>query len=413
MCPYAAPLAKDIKVFTLSVHDALQWDDVDRDLDLCELWAGVGSVSKAAARRKLKTNCLDILLLPGDDVTTLTGFRKTLAVVQRLRPGGLLMMGPPCSSFVWMNSSACKRNAVDDFKGDVSYERVHDGNVQAEVAVFMFLYALHRHVVPVLENPQKSMLWKYSIVNTMRAALHEHLHEAIAFRCSFSSGDEGNYRKPYKFVSSSRFVLGLERPCTCSGPHDEMSTKLEDGRRRGNTAALKASAAYPAALGECIVDLWTNFDGPEFRRRANLDDHFTPAQAIAIWNNLYGRQQLSKVKSTRSKVKSTMSPPGSPSFPSTATASGRLRGSVTAESDSDPELPSFRRASVQPQPKAKARAWDPGAEAKDSDSDLDRSIERRLKIARTKAKARAAAPPKKAKAQATAPVRDWGCSDSE
>ena len=472
MCPFAAPLAKDIKVFTLSVHDALQWDDVDRDLDLCELWAGVGSVSKAAARRKLKTSCLDILLLPGDDVTTLTGFRKTLAVVQRLRPGGLLMMGPPCSSFVWMNSSACKRNAVGDFKGDVSYERVHDGNVQAEVAVFMFVYALHRHVVPVLENPQKSMLWKYSIVDTMRAALHEHLHEAIAFRCSFSSGDEGNYRKPYKFVSSSRFVLGLERPCTCSGPHDEMSTKLEDGRRRGNTAALKASAAYPAALGECIVDLWTNFDGPEFRRRANLDDHFTPAQAIAIWNNVDGRQQLSKVKSTRSKVKSTMSPPGSPSFPSTATApavsgrqkklskvkstlstvkstmsppgspsfpstataSGRLRGSVTAESDSDPELPSFRRASVQPQPKAKARAWDPRAEAKDSDSDLDRSIERRLKIARTKAKAGAAAPPKKAKAkagaaappkkakakagaaapkQATATVRDWGCSDSE
>jgi hypothetical protein len=333
-----------------------------------------------------------------------------------------------------MNSSACKRNAVDGFKGDVSYERVHDGNVQAEVAVFMFVYALHRHVVPVLENPQQSMLWKYSIVNTMRAALHEHLHEAIAFRCSFSSGDEGNYRKPYKFVSSSRFVLGLERPCTCSGPHDEMSTKLEDGRRRGNTAALKASAAYPAALGECIVDLWTNFDGSEFRRRANLDDHFTPAQAIAIWNNLDGRQQLSKVKSTRSKVKSTMSPPGSPSFPSTATASGRLRGSVTAESDSDPELPSFRRASVQPQPKAKARAWDPRAEAKDSDSDLDRSIERRLKIARTKAKAGAAAPPKKAKAkagaaappkkakakagaaapkQATATVRDWGCSDSE
>ena len=45
MCPYAAPLAKDIKVFTLSVHDALQWGDVDRDLDLCELWAGVGSAN--------------------------------------------------------------------------------------------------------------------------------------------------------------------------------------------------------------------------------------------------------------------------------------------------------------------------------------------------------------------------------
>ena len=67
MCPFAAPLAKDIKVFTLSVHDALQWDEVDRDLYLCELWAGVGSVSKAAARRKLETSCLDILLLPGCD----------------------------------------------------------------------------------------------------------------------------------------------------------------------------------------------------------------------------------------------------------------------------------------------------------------------------------------------------------
>ncbi len=126
-----------------------------------------------------------------------------------------------------------------------------------------------------------------------------------------------------------------------------------------------------------------------------------------------GRQQLSKAKSTLSMVKSTMSPHGSPSFPSTATASGRFAGSVTAESDSDPELPSFRRASVQPRTKAKARATAPRTKATDSDSDLDRSIERRLKIARTKAKARAAAPPKKAKAQATAPVKDWGCSDSE
>ena len=97
------------------------------------------------------------------------------------------MMGPPCSSFVWMNSSACKRNAVDNFKGDVSYERVDDGNVQAEVAVFMAVYALHRHAVPVLENPQQSMLWKDSIVNTLQVALREHLYEAIVFR----SGDEG------------------------------------------------------------------------------------------------------------------------------------------------------------------------------------------------------------------------------
>ena len=158
--PLNKEFLKSTTVFGLSVFEALSWGGVERDLDVCELWAGVGSVVRAAARRKLTAVGLDIVSDKGEDFTCLAGFRKALHEVQRLRRGGLLVMGPPCSTFVWMSSSVCKRSEENGFDGEWNNVKVHEGNFQLDIALWFFTYARLRSVVPVLENPQHSSMWK-------------------------------------------------------------------------------------------------------------------------------------------------------------------------------------------------------------------------------------------------------------
>jgi len=163
-CHAMAALSKmfleNTKAFGLSVYEALSWEKLDRDLDLVELWAGVGSLAKAAAKRKLVVECVDTQMHNGHDMTTLNGFRKALELVRRLRRGGLLMMGPPCNSFAWMSSSHHKRNEENGFQGDWTRDQVHAGNLQVDVAAFFFAFAYMEGIAPALENPLHSCMWR-------------------------------------------------------------------------------------------------------------------------------------------------------------------------------------------------------------------------------------------------------------
>jgi len=299
-----ASLLKSLKVFGLSLENALRWSDVHRDVDVCELWAGVCSVASAAETRDLQTVCLDIALNSEDDVTTLTGFRRALRAVQRLRRGGLLVMGPTCSSFVFMNSSKCKRSSTNDFEGDTSYEQVHAGNLQADVAGFIFLYAFCRGVIPVLENPPASNMWNHGVVKLIPEAVTP-LYTSETFRCAFA--EDGSFRKPYKFISSDPFIMGVTRACRCTKPHAELATRLEGGRVRGKPAALKESAGYPKGLGECIVALWL---------ASESDSDFVPAVRPSQRNQcskVLPARQLAAASSSASESDSDFVPAFRPS----------------------------------------------------------------------------------------------------
>ena len=169
------------------------------------------------------------------------------------------MMGPPCSSFVWMNLANTKRSQANDFEGDWSSGVVHEGNLHLGIAVFFFAYTLVRGAVPVVENPERSLMWETGAMKTLRAAASAGgtaTHEATAFRCAFTADAGPCYRKPYKFMSTGQFITGVHRPCTCTEPHAPMTKTLPDGRCRGDPEALEASAAYPQALGNCVIELW-------------------------------------------------------------------------------------------------------------------------------------------------------------
>lgn len=118
MSDYYAAKQCQLKLFGNTVKSILEANDLrDRDLDVVELWSGVGSIVKAA--RNHVAVPFDINRRPGvtdlegpgnEDITSPAGFNKALDYVLRLRPSGLLFMAPVCSSFSFCNMHNTKRN---------------------------------------------------------------------------------------------------------------------------------------------------------------------------------------------------------------------------------------------------------------------------------------------------------------
>ena len=164
--PHVAPnFLVTVLVFGLSVLDVLNdstTSKIGRDLDVVDLFCGRAAIHRAAASQGLTSVSFDKSRIPGttdsglpdetEDMSTLEGFMRALRLVLRLRRGGLLVMGPPCSSFVMLNAVNCKRNSANNYRGDEGYQPVQLGNLLATATAFLMTLAAVRHVEVVVEN---------------------------------------------------------------------------------------------------------------------------------------------------------------------------------------------------------------------------------------------------------------------
>lgn len=250
-------------VFGITPIDVQKWPS-QRDLDVVELWSGKGTVAKAGQALDLSVATFDILNRPEENITSLSGFRLALDLVLRLRPGGLLHMAPVCSSFGFMNSSRCQRDESNDYTGDWSYLKVHEGNVMADIAAFFLLVGWARQVQCSLENPMGSTIFKYGCVAPAIDKLQ--LQDVLAYRCAYDEeaavGDR--YLKGFKFFATGPWIQAIRKPCECDPKcHNPTVTRLRDSSQgveavavRGIADNLVESGSYPPALGRAIVDAW-------------------------------------------------------------------------------------------------------------------------------------------------------------
>ena len=264
--PAAQTLCQSFLVHGLTVAAVLsshQWLLLPRALDCVEIFAGVGSIAAAAAEKGLKATTYDKLRIPGvteqaEDITTLQGFRAAIALVMRLVVHGLLWLAPECSSWTWMNCSRCKRLEDNGYIGDVTYDKVVQGNAIAEASVFLTLLAAARHVKAALENPEGSNFFNFGPVVCMERTLN--MVAACTYRCAFSSAPFGQrYRKKYHFLATSRWIRGVFAPCRCPrNRHLPLCRKTirKDGKTQvfGIRTRLRESGAYPTALGQRVIE---------------------------------------------------------------------------------------------------------------------------------------------------------------
>ena len=128
--PAACSFLTTLVMFGISVQEVLQdcRPDVGRDVDVLDLFCGAAAIHRAAVGSGLASTALDKFRVPGltdssqagstEDLSSKNGFMRALQLVKRLRTGGLLVMGPPCSSFVMMNAASCLRKEHNKYQGN-------------------------------------------------------------------------------------------------------------------------------------------------------------------------------------------------------------------------------------------------------------------------------------------------------
>ena len=92
-----------------------------------------------------------------EDLGSIPGFLLAIQKVLRVRRGGLLWLGVPCSSFCWMAKSRHQRS-IDCPLGRQDSESVRLGNLLCCRAVLLLLIAASRGVYWLLEQPALSAL---------------------------------------------------------------------------------------------------------------------------------------------------------------------------------------------------------------------------------------------------------------
>ncbi|CAE7785409.1 unnamed protein product, partial [Symbiodinium sp. CCMP2456] len=100
-----------------------------------------------------------------EDLGNNQGFMRALALVLRLKPGGLLFAGLPCNSFAFMSKGSHKRT-LDNPMG-ANHPFVITGNLLASRACLLFLVALIRSTCWALENPARSTVPMFPYLEKM------------------------------------------------------------------------------------------------------------------------------------------------------------------------------------------------------------------------------------------------------
>ena len=236
-----------------------EYANIVRDVDIVELWSGVGTVVAAGAALGLQALPFDRDRVPGEtedteDITSRVGFLRALGYIMRLKIGGLLHMAPVCSSFVFANSNNCKRHGPD-FEGNMLYDAVCTGNLMATLSAFFMLLAHMREVYASAENPCGSTYFNFRPVHKVFDALGVIYQTTDG--CRFSTVRKGKrFLKRFKFAATGPWICKVFRRCNCPGGlHEELMTTDANGGVSG-TPNLKTSQAYPKALGAAIVAAW-------------------------------------------------------------------------------------------------------------------------------------------------------------
>ena len=238
------------------------WIAGPRDLNVVELWAGVGHVAQAARGLGLQAATFERNDDPQQDFVHRAGFLTALALVMRLVPGGLLAMGPTCSTFVWPNSSNNQRLEENGWAGDPGYPPTHTGNLEAEIAWFFLCLAVCRSVEAFIENPFGSSMFKYLRSREGLQSLTDrvpHKGECVTWRCAFVDEEPIGTRikKGFRFVATGSWIEAVRRACPCQGAlHRLCMRKDHKGRSSGNLEVMRESQSYPPALGQALVSAW-------------------------------------------------------------------------------------------------------------------------------------------------------------
>ena len=244
-----------------------QFQTLDRDLDVIEIFAGVASIHRAAEKAGFASAAFDILRVPGqsdctgeesEDFSCKQGFVNAIKLVMRLKQNGLCFLAPRCGPWMWLNVVKTKRKKANKYFGDPSYCK--EANEMAIGAIILMQVAEKREAETGLENPVKSYIFHWPPFT--EAMMEMNMHSAVTHRCAWENKKKLKPKiwKKYRFIASGDWIKAVVRPCPCGDRHHLRTSKttVENGVKKitGIASRLKESASYPATLGRAIFQAW-------------------------------------------------------------------------------------------------------------------------------------------------------------
>ena len=138
----------------------------DRDLASVELFSGEQANSRAWRLSGPAAANFDKRDDPKHDLSTSGGFKLALALVARIRAGGVCWAAPVCSSWAWVGRSHTKRTSIHP-AGDLTNKTVRNANQMVEYTCLLLLVACMRGAIIYVEQPNSSLLPKYPVAKAL------------------------------------------------------------------------------------------------------------------------------------------------------------------------------------------------------------------------------------------------------
>ena len=134
-----------------------------RCLECLDLFAGDAAVHRAYRRADLFSQKYDYATDSMDDITHAHGFGRALLLVCCVKQHGLLVAGPPCGSWIFMNTANHNRNRKCAW-GDTDDQNIRLQNLLVANLVCLLMISKLRQVWIVLEQPRSSLMIHYEVM---------------------------------------------------------------------------------------------------------------------------------------------------------------------------------------------------------------------------------------------------------
>ena len=144
---------------------ALVWQGL-RHIHFYDLFSGVGRAAREFGDRGYTTRTFDIQDDQDNDLTCKVGFFRALEVVLSLVEGAMILLGPPCSLWIFISRSY-HRHSQESPLGDVSKAAVASANCLVRNVTLLLVIAHWRKVFFVLEQPGSSAMQYFPWVSIL------------------------------------------------------------------------------------------------------------------------------------------------------------------------------------------------------------------------------------------------------
>lgn len=193
--PFAHAVPAEIKALFPGSVAAFIPAVVIRNIQFLDVCAGKARISRWAMLHGLTAAAVDCDYGDHMDINSDIGLALLIILALRVVVGGLIFMGPQCSSWIWMCRSISKRSASDT-TGDTSRQFVVDGNRLNSRCGLVCAIAHMMGVHWVIEQPGSSLFFE----SPPMAATIQH---CAAQSVKFPMGDYGHgSRKPTILVGT-------------------------------------------------------------------------------------------------------------------------------------------------------------------------------------------------------------------